>query len=159
MACRETYWYRCPSALKKRLNRQATVKYSLVIILGGTNDIFSPATIDHMEEALKEVHGMCHDYGARTVVCSIPEVAFAPGKQLDEEKLRKGFNAIAQRYASANQSKATFLDVSNRLPYFAMNGVDRQKYWDDGLHWTDLGYQKLGEIVFEHIKPIIKSLP
>jgi lysophospholipase L1-like esterase len=33
-----------------------------------------------------------------------------------------------------------------------MNKEDREKYWDDAVHLTKDGYDRMGQIIFDNIK-------
>ena len=44
------------------------------------------------------------------------------------------------------------VDLEKAIPYYDANGNKDDKLWDDGLHFTVAGYNKVGEIVYEGIK-------
>jgi len=41
------------------------------------------------------------------------------------------------------------------LVYFGLSKEERLKLWDDGVHFTQAGYQMMANIVFEGLKPIL----
>lgn len=48
-----------------------------------------------------------------------------------------------------------FLDLCKKLPLFALSEKEKDLYWDDGIHLTAKGYDRMGEIVFEVLKPLV----
>lgn len=43
------------------------------------------------------------------------------------------------------------------MPYFKLAYRERVAYWDDGLHFTTLGYSKMGNKAAEFFHPLLKS--
>jgi lysophospholipase L1-like esterase len=43
------------------------------------------------------------------------------------------------------------------MPYHSLGEEERAKIWDDGLHFTEEGYAKIGEIVGRRLLGIIEG--
>lgn len=49
------------------------------------------------------------------------------------------------------------LDLHAKMPYHDMPLEERAEMWDDGLHFTPAGYERIGEMVAERLLEILKG--
>ena len=135
------------------------LKFKVAIILAGTNDLVDIVTErkrglkpNDICRYLKELHSFCHDNRIITVALSIPENALDKSPQHDNMTLyRTLMNDDLRQFAQMNNPKTIFIDISKELPR------NSSSYWDDGLHLSPSGYDKMGRIIFEGIRPLLKN--
>lgn len=48
-------------------------------------------------------------------------------------------------------------DLKEKIPYHSMDEKERDEIWDDGLHFTSKGYERMGEMIAERLIEIIES--
>ena len=48
------------------------------------------------------------------------------------------------------------LDLNQKMPYHSLDPVARDNIWDDGLHFTEAGYERIGEMVARRLIGIIE---
>ena len=140
------------------LNRmpQLLQKYKpldLVIIIGGTNDLMHKnCTEGHLFEKIKEMHEMAHQAGIKTVAVTIPDsnAAQLPGRN-EKEDTWESVNDKLREYAQGKDN-VIFCDLAEELPYRTLTDDERKKYWDDLLHYTPLGYDRMAEVIYDVIQ-------
>lgn len=49
-------------------------------------------------------------------------------------------------------------DLRGKMPYHNMEPNQRERLWDDGLHFTEAGYQEMGIMVGEKMIEFIEEL-
>mmetsp|Transcript_18985 Transcript_18985/g.31117 ORF Transcript_18985/g.31117 Transcript_18985/m.31117 type:complete len:171 (+) Transcript_18985:420-932(+) len=136
----------------KRLHRflaaahQENKPYSWVLILGGTNDLCTGIGEGRILDSLYKMHDLAHEAGARTVAITVPEMSHesAEGELSDT---RNAVNDGLRKYAQDNSSNTVLLDVATLMP------LSDASLWDDGLHFSPSGYDKLGELVYYALRP------
>jgi lysophospholipase L1-like esterase len=58
----------------------------------------------------------------------------------------------------ANGVDCRFLfDLKEKIPYHSMGKEEREEIWDDGLHFTAKGYERMGRMVGEKVLEILKE--
>ena len=152
--------------MTKRLLRilEEGTPYDLVIILGGTNDL-SEASLGDEEKiftGLKILHDIIKTNGSNSVIVTLPETDFYY-KDLAEngtsyvketgENVRILLNDKLRDYAV--HTNTLLCDLAKELPQRTLTPEDLEKYWDDGLHFTAAGYERMAEIIFDSIKPLL----
>lgn len=124
--------------------------YTHAIILGGTNDFLdstSEQTGDIILENLTELRKMALKSGIKKVfVVTLPE--------LESEhtflKLKKDKDCVNSTLKE--RFPDTTIDLASELPPMSLSPEERDEYWDDSVHLTPKGYDKMGEIIFNFIK-------
>lgn len=48
-------------------------------------------------------------------------------------------------------------DLHAMIPYHSMDEAERKEIWDDGLHLTPKGYERMGELIGERLAELIKE--
>ena len=133
-----------------------------VIILGGTNDLLDMAKgasdydvhrrSNELIRDTQRLHIYCHHKGIPTAVLSIPETAIDDRDQNATVSLMRRMINDEMRDFTNSSKHTTYVDISTKI------GRKRnEKYWDDGVHFTPMGYDRVGEIIFQEIRPVIKS--
>ncbi|KAL7572558.1 hypothetical protein ACA910_000378 [Epithemia clementina (nom. ined.)] len=128
----------------------------LVIILAGTNDLGKPKESGHaIAKQVIELHKLCYQSGVpRTIVLAIPPSNF----QVRSHKSR-AMAAVANgnlKIFAKQEPRATFVNYP-----FEFDKYDKQsqKYWhSDGLHFSELGYKKLGQYLKPYVLEILNEL-
>lgn len=142
--------------------------YDVVIILGGTNDlgaeIFQDGDEKTIFEAIQDLHRTSLASGAKTILLTIPESDYIyenmgkdgssyVGKQ--GEKARIVINEMLRQFANETTG-VTLCDLDKELPHTSLSKEDRLKYWDDGLHYTPQGYDRMAEIIFDKLENLMQ---
>jgi lysophospholipase L1-like esterase len=48
-------------------------------------------------------------------------------------------------------------DLHAAIPYHSMPEAEREEIWDDGLHFTPKGYERMGELVAARLLEILEA--
>ena len=142
--------------------------YDLVIILGGSNDLseFTLGQEKELFEEIRNLHLTSHRHGAKTMLLTIPESDYIfedMGKDNTSyikeqgEKGRILVNAMLRSFANETSDDVILCDLAKEHPHSTLSKEDKSKYWDDGLHYTPEGYNRMGEIVFDKLKHLYSN--
>lgn len=142
---------RAHGGMKKRLYglMNSNVTYDWVIILAGTNDLSfilkKPAiapNITAVLEALIQLHDLSHAFLARTIAISIPPRQCEKNSQCKSyTENRHYLNNELRVYSKARKGKTFYVDIEKEM--------STDKYWSDERHFTDLGYDRIANIIFD----------
>jgi len=149
----------------------------LAIVLGGTNDIgradFDPSWSDserdvaakrkavEIASALTDIYRHSRQSGAHTLVLSLFE---SGGEEMPRDdmqwrgQVRKHITPILKQYCSFKHNRATFFDLGEAFPLLSLDATKRKELWADLIHPTAKGYDKIGELLFVAIEPIVDNL-
>lgn len=154
---------RLRKSMKQRLRRIVqSANPDLVIILGGTNDLLDidKEASDYNDDSLasnllqdiQSLHLYCHYKGIPTAALSIPETAIDDRSANGTvAKLRRIVNKELRDFVTRNLTKSIFVDISDEI-----KRKGNEEYWDDGVHFSPLGYDRMGEIIYREIKRMIE---
>jgi len=134
---------RLPKVLSKITASGLIVSH--VIILGGTNDLATEephVIIDNLEKLYKIVHSE----KANVIAMTVPDAFF---KDIPYVAKRKAVNDWIK-----SQKNFPVIDLETRIPYPEKK---RSEYWDDYLHFSQLGYDKIAEILLEETKEYFRE--
>eukprot|EP01137_Pigoraptor_chileana_P003748 Opistho-2@44412 len=137
---------RLPNILQRRAASNERIDW--VVILGGTNDIGSGSNSDEIIGALKNLHASSHNHGARTIALTIPETDYEEISH-SHKLIRLDTNNMLREYALSSENKVLLLDLAALIPYHSLDDGERAALWDDGLHFTEAGYDRIGEAVYK----------
>ncbi|CAG8511764.1 10160_t:CDS:2 [Paraglomus occultum] len=156
----------CAGTMQQRLRESLTArretgnKFDWVVIMAGTNDLASPSA-NKIFESLKEMYDICEEYNAKVLALSILENGWVNSSERNNRS-RSQSNAMIKSYIEgrmqtpASSSNLFFYDLTHDFPLASLSDEDVQKYWDyDKLHLTPAGYDRVGELVFGALKPLI----
>ncbi|KAK6083035.1 GDSL-like Lipase/Acylhydrolase [Seiridium cupressi] len=127
---------------------------------GGTKDGFADSwnysdvgwglSADKVLQSLKKVYGIPLSKGGKVLALTVPETRLE-NKNLDERR-----TAVNDGIKSHKQQNFYTFDLYKSVPYRTMSKADQEKYWDpDGLHFTEAGYDLIGEKVAEGLTKIL----
>ena len=118
----------------------------LVCIMAGTNDLGSAVDVGKIEENILNLHNKVHERQIQTLAIGIPESEFCK-RIADGEKKRQRINKRLQNEALASEHM-----------HFVENPVkfNRDNFAVDGLHFSKVGYEILGNFIGENLDKILK---
>ena len=122
-----------------------------MLLLGGTNDIGWGKPAEVIYDALVRISNIPLSKGAKVLLFTIPETAYR-------------FSGVEERRAELNRlikedtrDDVFSFDLYAKLPYYSMDEESRQEIWDDGLHLTSKGYERMGELVSERLIELLEQ--
>lgn len=117
--------------------------FDWIIFLGGTNDIgygLSPQSIyDSLEDCT--AIPLSSPSPPQILILTVPECGV---KNQNLDRRRNAFNALIRSDA---RERVWVLDLWEKVKYHEMPEEDRDEIWDDGLHFTPMGYERIGMLV------------
>ena len=150
------------NSMEERLSKilkGAREKYDWVIILGGTNDIRRMQWVDHSDpddpkmvfETLTKLHRACYEYGAHSVVVTIPARQCEVNPDCSEVKeARNKINDWLRRFVRALNDQVALVDLARKMEL-----PQHRQYWSDEVHFTPTGYDKMADTIFEVLKQYV----
>ena len=132
--------------------------FNFAIILGGTNDLasLSAAKKAGLFENIKTLHEMAHENGVKTCALTIPNASFDVLPSFAEYvNYKEEVNEKIKEFAAKNSDMICLCDLSSKLPMFGVSDEHLSKYWDDDLHFTPQGYDRMAELIFKAIKDFV----
>ncbi|KAF9891928.1 hypothetical protein FE257_002891 [Aspergillus nanangensis] len=141
-----------PGRFSSRLQAKcAETSYDWVIMLGATNDLGHGYPCDKIVAALEDAWKIALSSGANVLALTVPECA-AVNKRLDEKR-----NEVNSHIRGYQSPKFYAFDLHSQLPYHAATEEFKETIWDDGLHLTAKGYDLVGNLVADHLIPLLGS--
>ena len=151
--------------LPQLLEQHEENPFDIVVLQGGTNDILQFANVSHFGfiSHFESLVDMVRRHGASCVcVLTIMEGWFVPedgavSSHEESDKLRREFNKdiqdmIVKRFGpGSGESGVVLCPIDKLLPMFALTKEEKDELWDDFLHPSVKGYEKMGAIVHEYI--------
>ncbi|KAG9243385.1 putative GDSL-like lipase/acylhydrolase [Calycina marina] len=125
--------------------------YDWAIVLGGTNDLAYGRGAKEIFDALVDISNIPLEHGAKVLMLTVPECQH---RSEGLERRRTELNDLIMNDGRRNVYK---LDLHAAIPYHAMDKEEREKIWDDGLHLTPEGYERMGKVVAERLVELIKE--
>ena len=120
--------------------------FDLVCIMAGTNDLGSAVDVGKIEENILNLHNKVHERQINTLAIGIPESDFCKRVGIGEKK-RKSVNKRLQNEA-----------LECERMHFVENPVkfNRDNFAVDGLHFSKVGYEVLGNFIGANLDMILK---
>ena len=134
-----------------------TYPVDFAIILGGTNDLLTQDCVKDLDlfQEIKDLHEMCHKRGIKTGVVTIPQIFINSTDKMSRKDMSDVWGTVNQKLRvwsySNNHPKMTILiDLADE---FTRQNIkdDFSEYWDDDIHPSPKGYDRIGTIVFDNI--------
>ena len=148
-------------------------RFDWVIILGGTNDVAHVKNFGDDDSFMSQLisiwkprivrdievlHEIAHRYGARTVLLTIPETAYEAWPNYKTLwVMRNRLNEDLRDYARRSHGSVVLCDLANQLPRHSLSLQAQSILWNDHLHLTPYGYDRMAEIVYQCLKPYLNS--
>ncbi|XP_031565651.1 uncharacterized protein LOC116300833 [Actinia tenebrosa] len=140
--------------MKQRLYglMNGNVTYDWVVILGGTNDLnfflqqpTKAPNVTAVLEELLELHDLSHTFLARTIAVSIPpRQCERTSKCKSYTDARHYINKELRLYSTSRTGETFYVDIEKEMR------TDKP-YWSDEVHFNDLGYDRIGSIIFDSL--------
>lgn len=146
-------------------------RFDWVIILGGTNDVAHVKNFGDDDSFMNQLisvwkprivrdievlHEIAHNYGARTVLLTIPETAYEAWPNFKTLwVMRNKINQDLRKYARESQGNTVLCDLAAKLPRHSLPLQSQNLLWNDHLHLTPYGYDKMADIVYQCLKPYL----
>eukprot|EP01111_Echinosteliopsis_oligospora_P016815 TRINITY_DN7111_c0_g1_i1.p1 TRINITY_DN7111_c0_g1~~TRINITY_DN7111_c0_g1_i1.p1 ORF type:complete len:231 (-),score=37.91 TRINITY_DN7111_c0_g1_i1:55-747(-) len=127
--------------------------FDYIIILAGTNDL-GERNVEKTLRNLKTMHELARSRGALSFVCTLPELAYEK-KEPWLKAIREEVNSNLRTYAK--EANLPIVDVARDLPHLSLAKPDRLKIWFDEIHFTPLGYDMLGDLIFSSFEDHFKK--
>ncbi|KHN99937.1 Esterase, SGNH hydrolase-type [Metarhizium album ARSEF 1941] len=147
--------FRTPPFLPKGTTRHEPRNkrhHDWLIILGGTNDLAYMIPPQQMYESFQATWDVALAKGTKVLALTIPESKAQPAWVVEN---RSEINSLILAHRQPNYHA---LDLHAKLPYHSLSADDRDKYWDDGLHLTDQGYDWMGRHVADGFLAALSSV-
>ncbi|KAI9645519.1 hypothetical protein NHQ30_006261 [Ciborinia camelliae] len=134
-----------PGGFSRRMERHfpSTPPITHTILLGGTNDLAYNRPINTIYAVFETLIFTPLSHSSKVLILTVPE-CHVRSKVLDEKR------------EELNDSD-TF-DLRGKMPYHNMEPDRRARLWDDGLHFTEMGYEEMGVMVGEKMIEFIEEV-
>ena len=133
--------------------KESSQPYDWIIILGGTNDLGRGLPAEELLPNLLGLHDRAKQTGCRTLALALPQFRYELEPDCEEYRKKKAkINEGLKKYCEESGSKTIYVDLWNGLPFGSLPKDEMALYWVDGLHMTPKGYDKMAQIVFDHLK-------
>ncbi|KAK5655390.1 hypothetical protein OQA88_5660 [Cercophora sp. LCS_1] len=123
--------------------RKPGESFDWTIVLGGTNDLAYSWRTEEIFEKLKETWDVPLRRKSKVLALTIPEVGVEVDRKRRDAK-RDKLNDLIRNY---KRDGFYVFDLNRAVPFFGMSEEDREKYWDDGVHFKPAGYDLVGKEV------------
>lgn len=136
--------------LQQLLSSTTNKKYDWVLLLAGTND-----TLRDQQKASRVFDGYqllineCLKHQARVLCMTLPEADCPKESPFDLQ--RQEFNRLI-REELGSKNNIVVLDIDRLLPQHSLSSNERKQIWDDGVHLTPQGYDRLGQLIYEKLQ-------
>lgn len=132
------------------LQRVKDPAITLTIILAGTNDLGHGYRREEITENLLRLHEAALEYSQQTLAIAIPPSGYT-SQNVAARTLADGVNQDLQAFAN-KEPRTTFVE----FPFgFERNG---ENWSSDTLHFSPLGYQRLGEGLATNVDEILRQI-
>lgn len=122
-----------------------------MLLLGGTNDIGWGKPAEVIYDGLVKVSDIPVSKGAKVLLFTIPETAYR-SPSFDERR-----DELNRLIRDDPRDEVFTFDLHAKIPYHSMDEAERKKIWDDGLHLTSKGYERLGELAAERLIELLDA--
>eukprot|EP01112_Ceratiomyxa_fruticulosa_P002887 TRINITY_DN1322_c0_g1_i1.p1 TRINITY_DN1322_c0_g1~~TRINITY_DN1322_c0_g1_i1.p1 ORF type:complete len:197 (+),score=32.31 TRINITY_DN1322_c0_g1_i1:219-809(+) len=141
------------SSMVRRIKTIQIENLKYAIVLGGTNDLHLGIPADICDN-LAQIHNYLREKGVISIAVTIPET-FAEGKFQHIALNRNETNRLLADFCT--KSHIPLLDLCAKIPNLSATEEERKKHYDDALHFTPLGYDTFGELLFELLDSLLKK--
>ncbi|KRX09406.1 hypothetical protein PPERSA_04712 [Pseudocohnilembus persalinus] len=134
-----------PERLQKILSEQ---NFDFMILLGGTNDLGYGIPPKDIAKNLLDLLQQAWKQNMVTLQLTVPQC-----KGAIQNKQRDQLNDQIRKELVKQNSKAFLLDFHEKFDLNNMTENDKVDLWArDGLHFSQKGYEKMGEYIFDAIE-------
>ncbi|KAI1007332.1 hypothetical protein K3495_g889 [Podosphaera aphanis] len=131
--------------------RHVEMPYDFAVILGGTNDVGVKSLARDIFPALEGVWAIPLSAGTKVLALTVPEFGYNCSERSAE---REALNASIRSYETENFH---VFDLSKAVPHCNISEEERKLLWQDPIHFTERGYDRVGTLVAEQLAEIITA--
>ena len=138
--------------IEEILDREKDHGVSFLVVVFGSNEYRKPSCErdEPIAENIIKLHRAAHERSLTTILATIPGCGdMTPACK----KSRFRGNKKLRKYARSERERTLLLDLAVELPNANLFDFDRKIYWDDCVHPSRIGYDKLADLVFHVLKP------
>ncbi|KAI5466340.1 SGNH hydrolase-type esterase domain-containing protein [Mariannaea sp. PMI_226] len=129
---------------------QGDKKFDWTIVLGGTNDLAYNISPPKIYESLQKVWNLAILKKGKVLALTVPEC------HAKAERLTRRRDELNLSIMTHQQPNYYFFDLESHIPFHSLSEADREKYWDDGLHLAEDGYDWMGEHIANGLIRILR---
>ena len=155
-----------PSMVKRAetlLLNESNPDYDWVIVLGGTNDLAQGRTSENIfNQGLKLIYDMVLQTGNKNrnlAAMTVIENGVNSPDNIDDRP-RQILNEMIKSYVRncQEQDRICLVDLDKHIPYHSIKDAkQRQATWDDMIHLTEAGYDRMANVIFQEVYSRIKK--
>ncbi|KAF7546634.1 hypothetical protein G7Z17_g8299 [Cylindrodendrum hubeiense] len=135
-----------------RMREECDKRYfDWAIVLAGTNDLAYGISTASIYESLQETWNIPLSKAGKVLALTVPEC------EARGEKLTRRRDELNNSIMNHQQPNFHSFDLKSHIPYHSLSEADREKYWDDGLHLRDDGYDWMGDHIANALIRIIRE--
>ena len=128
-------------------------KYSVVLIMAGTNDLADQMPTSEIVDNIAKLHGVAHSFGARTIALTMPESHAALSVGWLGRAREQANEAIRQWARKQPKEKVHLVEGATLVPFDRKSGL-----WEpDGLHMSKAGYMAFGNRLAPLIEEFVRA--
>lgn len=132
---------------EQQLDEALSMKPSLVSIIAGANDILKGRwNCQEFEDEMRLMVDTLHKSGASIIIGNLPDFTIRLPMQPEQKQLIRG------QLVAANEIIQSLINDYNlvHINMWSHPSINDNKYWSkDLVHANSLGYQQIGEVIFE----------
>ncbi|KAL3418641.1 GDSL-like Lipase/Acylhydrolase [Phlyctema vagabunda] len=133
---------------------ETEIPFDWAVILGGTNDLTWHHEGEEIYEALQKVWEIPLSNGTKVLALTVPECGVQP---LCSPELAARRDLLNQYIRSHSEENFYVLDLHAAIPWTSMPEDRREEIWDDGVHFTEEGYDLMGSLVAGRLLEIMQE--
>ncbi|KAF4984827.1 hypothetical protein FZEAL_55 [Fusarium zealandicum] len=135
---------------KRFTNAWQKKSYDWAIVLAGTNDIAYGIPSDDIFTALADIYDVALSRERNILALTVPEC------MSKAERSTTARNELNQSILDNKDTNYYAFDLHAHIPYHSLSEQDRAKYWDDGVHLRDDGYDWMGNHIANALIDILR---
>lgn len=131
-----------------RLQHQLRVneQFDWVVILGGTNDLGWGRTPEDVLISLEILWTMALESGAKVLALTV-----AANQACANTRYRQRLLDLNWKILDHEEDSYFTADLFELIPWPTEDTDEQKRIWDDGLHFTSIGYNMMGDVVADRL--------
>ncbi|EPE02479.1 gdsl-like lipase acylhydrolase [Ophiostoma piceae UAMH 11346] len=133
-----------------------TGAYDWIIVLGGTNDLAMGVLPEGIFENLERTWTLARLKKTKVLALTVPDIANTTVSKAFSRisSCRDHLNELIIGYTATNVHS---FDFKSAFAYGDMSRDDQRRFWDDAVHLTPAGYDRMGELVANALAEILRK--
>lgn len=125
--------------------------YDWIIVLGGTNDIAMRVKTEVVFENLERTWALARLKKTKVLALTVPDAAFSvPWITARRDQL----NELIMGYTAKDVHS---FDFKSAFAYWDLSAADQKRFWDDKVHLSPAGYDRMGELIADSLAEILRK--